>query len=138
MWPFHKKEKRSSLSNPQAWLVDMFTGGTKSATGVNVTPDRALQASAVHACVRVLAETIASLPLHVYKRLDRGKEKATDHYLYPILHDAPNPEMTSFEFRETMMGHLCLRGNAYAEKVFDRAGRIKELWPLNPDRNTVS
>ncbi|GIK15011.1 MAG: hypothetical protein BroJett002_37180 [Candidatus Brocadia sinica] len=138
MWPFHRKEKRSSLSNPQAWLVDMFTGGTKSATGVNVTPDRALQASAVHACVRVLSETIASLPLHVYKRLDRGKEKATDHYLYPILHDAPNPEMTSFEFRETMMGHLCLRGNAYAEKVFDRAGRIKELWPLNPDRVTVT
>lgn len=138
MWPFSRKEKRSSLSNPQAWLVDMFTGGTKSATGVNVTPDRALQASAVHACVRVLSETIASLPLHVYKRLDRGKEKATDHYLYPILHDAPNSEMTSFEFRETMMGHLCLRGNAYAEKVYDRAGRIKELWPLNPDRVTVA
>lgn len=138
MWPFHKKEKRSSLSNLQAWLVGMFTGGTKSATGVNVTPDRALQASAVYACVRVLAETIASLPLHVYKRLDRGKEKAVDHYLYSILHDAPNPEMTSFEFRETMMGHLCLRGNAYAEKVYDRAGRIKELWPLNPDRVTVT
>ncbi len=137
MWPFSRKEKRSGLSNPQAWLVDMFTGGTKSATGVNVTPDRALQASAVYACVRVLAETIASLPLHVYKRLARGKEKATDHYLYPILHDAPNPEMTSFEFRETMMGHLCLRGNAYAEKVIDRAGRVKELWPLNPDRVTV-
>lgn len=126
------------MSNPQAWLVDMFTGGTKSATGVNVTPDRALQASAVYACCRVLSETIASLPLHVYKRLDRGKEKAVDHYLYPILHDAPNPEMTSFEFRETMMGHLCLRGNAYAEKVYDRAGRIKELWPLNPDRVTVA
>lgn len=137
MWPFSRKEKRSGLANPQAWLVDMFTGGTKSATGVNVTPDRALQASAVYACVRVLAETIASLPLHVYKRLARGKEKATDHYLYPILHDAPNPEMTSFEFRETMMGHLCLRGNAYAEKVIDRAGRVKELWPLNPDRVTV-
>lgn len=138
MWPFSRKEKRSGLANPQAWLVDMFTGGTKSATGLNVTPDRALQASAVYACVRVLAETIASLPLHVYKRLARGKEKATDHYLYPILHDAPNPEMTSFEFRETMMGHLCLRGNAYAEKVYDRAGRIKELWPLNPDRVTVA
>lgn len=137
MWPFSRKEKRSGLANPQAWLVDMFTGGTKSATGLNVTPDRALQASAVYACVRVLAETIASLPLHVYKRLARGKEKATDHYLYPILHDAPNPEMTSFEFRETMMGHLCLRGNAYAEKVIDRAGRVKELWPLNPDRVTV-
>lgn len=137
MWPFSRKEKRSGLANPQAWLVDMFTGGTKSATGLNVTPDRALQASAVYACVRVLAETIASLPLHVYKRLARGKEKATDHYLYPILHDAPNAEMTSFEFRETMMGHLCLRGNAYAEKVIDRAGRVKELWPLNPDRVTV-
>lgn len=90
---------------------------------------------AVHNCVRVLAETIASLPLHVYRRLEgsKGKEKAPEHYLYPVLHEIANPEMTSFELRETMVGHLCLRGNAYAEKVFDRAGRVKELWPLNPD-----
>lgn len=136
MWPFKKKEKRS-LANPEKWLVDMFAGGTKSATGKYVTPDTALQVSAVYACVRVLSETIASLPLHVYRRLDSGKARDADHYLYPLLHDAPNPEMTSFEFRETMMGHLCLRGNAYAEKVIDRVGRVKELWPLHPDRVTV-
>lgn len=127
--------RRSGIANPQKWLIDYFTGGTKSAAGINVTPDTALQASAVYACVRVLAETIASLPLHVYKRLEgsKGKEKAPEHYLYPVLHEIANPEMTSFELRETMVGHLCLRGNAYAEKVFDRAGRVKELWPLNPD-----
>lgn len=127
--------RRSGIANPQKWLIDYFTGGTKSAAGINVTPDTALQASAVYACVRVLAETIASLPLHVYRRLEgsKGKEKAPEHYLYPVLHEIANPEMTSFELRETMVGHLCLRGNAYAEKVFDRAGRVKELWPLNPD-----
>lgn len=127
--------RRSGIANPQKWLIDYFTGGTKSAAGINVTPDTALQASAVYASVRVLAETIASLPLHVYRRLGngKGKEKATEHYLYPVLHEIANPEMTSFELRETMVGHLCLRGNAYAEKVFDRAGRVKELWPLNPD-----
>lgn len=127
--------RRSGIADPQKWLIDYFTGGTKSAAGINVTPDTALQASAVYACVRVLAETIASLPLHVYRRLEgsKGKEKAPEHYLYPVLHEIANPEMTSFELRETMVGHLCLRGNAYAEKVFDRAGRVKELWPLNPD-----
>lgn len=129
--------RRAGIANPQQWLVDYFSGGTKSATGITVTPDTALQASAVYACVRVLAETIASLPLHVYRGLPVGKERATDHYLYPLLHNAPNPEMTSFEFRETLIGHLCLRGNAYAEKVFDRAGRVKELWPLSPDAVAV-
>lgn len=106
-----------------------------SATGVKVTPKTALQSAAVYACVRVLAESVASLPLHVYRRRDgRGKDKARDYFLYPLLHSAPNEEMTSFEFRETLMGHLTLWGNAYAEIVYDNAGRARALWPLRPDR----
>lgn len=98
----------------------------------------AMQCTAVFACVRILAETIASLPLVVYRRLlGGGKERATDHYLYPLLHDQPNPEMTSFEFRETLMGHLALRGNAYAEIERDNAGWPVALWPLRPDRMQV-
>lgn len=90
--------------------------------------------TAVYACVRILAETIASLPLLVYERMPRGKQRAPTHPLYPLLHDAPNDEMTSFTFRETMMSHLLLWGNAYAEIEWDNGGRPRALWPLLPDR----
>ncbi len=93
--------------------------------------------SAVYACVRVLSETIASLPLHVYRRTGQGKEKAMDHNLYYLLHDEPNPEMTSFVFRETLMGHLLLWGNAYAQIIRDGRGRVIDLYPLLPDRMEV-
>ena len=136
IWPF-KRDKRS-FANPQQFIVDYFQTGLKSATGRNINADAALQASAVYACVRFLSETIASLPLHIYKKLEGGgKERATDHYLYDILHHDANPEMNSFEFRELIMVHLCLRGNAYIEMVRDNGGRVRELWPLNPDRVTV-
>ena len=114
-------------------------GGISSATGRTVTPESALQLSAVYACVRILAETVASLPLRVYRRRpDGGKEPAPGHPLYHVLHDAGNPEMTAFELRETMMGHLVLRGNSYAE--IERNGYTGDpaaLWPLRPDRMTV-
>lgn len=121
---------------PPGWVGKSV--GWDTATGVDVSPDKSLQVSAVFACVRILAETVASLPLLVYRRLGNdGKTRAPDHYLYSLLHDAPNPEMTSFQFRETMMGHLCTWGNAYAEIEFDQAGRIIALWPLRPDRIMV-
>jgi HK97 family phage portal protein len=133
-----KWERRSSLANPDKWLTEWFTGRWQSNAGVNVTPQTALQYSAIFACVRILAETLASLPLNIYKRLPGGgKEKAVDHYLYQILHELPNPEMTSFEFRETLMGHLALWGNAFAEIERNNAGRIIGLWPLRPDCMTV-
>ena len=93
--------------------------------------------SAVYACVRVLSETIASLPLHVYRRTGQGKEKAMDHNLYYLLHDEPNREMTSFVFRETLMGHLLLWGNAYAQIIKDGRGKVIGLYPLLPDRMEV-
>ena len=74
-----------------------FFGPTPS--GKTVNERTAMATSAVYACVRVLSETIASLPLHVYRRTGQGKEKAMDHNLYYLLHDEPNPEMTSFVFR---------------------------------------
>lgn len=131
-------EIRSTLADPQPWLMEALGGG-KVASGVVINEETAMQSTAVLACVRILAETIASLPLPVYRRLaGGGKERATDHYLYSILHDQPNPEMTSFEFREALMGHLALWGNAYAEVVRDEAGRVGALWPLRPDRMRVS
>ena len=87
-----------------------FFGGSTS--GKSVNERSAMQMTAVYACVRVLAEAIAGLPLHLYRYTDGGgKEKTTDSNLYALLHDEPNPEMTSFVFRETLMTHLLLWGN---------------------------
>ena len=97
-----------------------------------------MQTTAVYACVRILAETLASLPLHTYKRTAKGKGKAMDHPLYYLLHDEPNPEMTSFVFRETLMGHLLLWGNAYAQIIRDGRGKIVALYPLMPDKMSVN
>lgn len=96
-----------------------------------------MQTTAVYACVRILAETIASLPLHTYKISEDGKQKARDHPLYHLLSDAPNPEMTSFVFRETLMGHLLLWGNAYAQIIRDGRGNVIALYPLMPDMMKV-
>ncbi|MEW6903256.1 phage portal protein [Trueperella pyogenes] len=111
-------------------------GGTTS--GRAVTERSAMQLTAVYSCVRVLAEAIAGLPLHVYKTApDGGKEKAVDHPLYRLLHDEPNPEMTSFVFREVLMTHLLIWGNAYAQIIRNGRDEVIGLYPLMPDRMTV-
>lgn len=116
------------------WLQDLFAG-RPTYTGINLTEQRALTHSAVFACVHVLAQTLAMLPLNVYRTLPNGgKSRAHDHPLNRILHDVPNPEMNSFLFRETLQGHLGLWGNAYAEIQRNRYGDIVALWPLRPDR----
>jgi|YNPBryunderm2012_1023409.scaffolds.fasta_scaffold06001_2 HK97 family phage portal protein len=114
------KERRKSLWNT-------------SLTGVAITSDNALRASAVYACVRLLSESVAMLPLVLYRQNGRSKEKALDHPLYGLLHDAPNGEMTAFDYRQLLMVHLCLRGNAYSYIEYAPNGRIIGLWPLNPD-----
>ena len=97
-----------------------------------------MQTTAVYACVRILAEAVASLPLHVYEYQDDGGKKLVyDHPLYYLLHDEPNPEMTSFVFRETLMSHLLIWGNAYAQIIRDGAGRVLGLYPLLPDKMDV-
>lgn len=131
-------EKRSNLSTPERWVIDWFTGGMQSKSGVSVTEETALYSSAVYASIRILSETIASLPLPVYKRLNNGgKEKARDHPLYKILHDQPNEEMTAFSFWETLVSHINLWGNGYAEIEFNNAGSIVALWPLPPNKVKV-
>ena len=129
---FHSRDKpTNSLSS----TLQYYFG--RSAAGQTVNQRTAMQVTAVYACVRILAESIAGLPLHVYRYKDKGKEMVTDHPLYPLLHDEPNPEMTSFIFRETLMGHLLLYGNAYAQIIRDGYGRVKWLYPLMPDRMDV-
>lgn len=110
----------------------------RTTSGKPVNERTAMQTTAVYACVRILAEAIASLPVHVYEYQDDGGKKLVhDHPLYYLLHDEPNPEMTSFVFRETLMSHLLIWGNAYAQIIRDGAGRVLGLYPLLPDKMEV-
>ena len=109
----------------------------RTTSGKTVNERTALQTTAVYACVRILSETIASLPLHVYRYTEGGKTKDTEHVLYTLLHDEPNPDMTSFVFRETLMSHLLIWGNAYAQILRDRSGQVIGLYPLLPDQMSV-
>ena len=113
-----------------------YMGGTTS--GKTVTERSAMQMTAVYSCVRILAEAVAGLPLHLYRYTDGGgKEKALDHPLYRLLHDEPNPEMSSFVFRETLMTHLLLWGNAYAQVIHNGKNEVIALYPLMPNKMSV-
>ena len=114
----------------------VFYFGT-SGSGKAVNARTAIQVSTVYACVRVIAETIASLPLHVYEETEKGAAKATEHPLYRILHDEPNSEMTSFVWREAMLTHLLLYGNSYSQIIRNGRGHVLGLYPLLPDRMEV-
>jgi len=140
------RERRSSLENPQSplsfpaeWLLDIFNGG-RTDSGIRVSELTALQVATVFACVNLISSTIGALPLQVFERLITGEQKrlgkrvAVDHDLHDVLHDEPNPEMTSITFRRTLQLHMLLWGNGYAEVQRDGANRIVALWPRNPAR----
>ena len=130
---FRSRDKpQNSYDSPS---YTYFFGRTHA--GKRVTDRTALQHTVVYACVRVLSEAIASLPLHVYKYTDKGKERVQQHPLFYLLHDQPNPEMTSFVFRETLMSHLLIYGNAYAQIIRNGRGEVIGLYPLMPDRIKV-
>ena len=131
---FKARDKpKDSLSGSR---YNFFFGGTTAGKAVN--EHTAMQMTAVYSCVRILAETLAGLPLHVYKYNDTGgKEKYLRHPLYKLLHDEPNPEMTSFTFRETLMIHLLLWGNAYAQIIRNARGEVIALYPLMPNKMSV-
>ena len=109
-----------------------------AASGKNVTEETAIQISTVYACVRVLAETIASLPLNVYESDGKGGSRiAQNHPLEYLLHDAPNEEMTSFIWREQMMTQILLRGNSYSQIVRSGKTAILSIYPLLSSNMTV-
>ena len=132
---FNSRDKPKNVSVGSAYRF--FFGG--STAGKNVTERSSMQMTAVYSCVRVLAEAVAGLPLHLYKYTDSGgKDKALEHPLYFLLHDEPNPEMTSFVFRETLMTHLLLWGNAYAQLIRNGRGEVVGIYPLMPNRISVN
>lgn len=129
---FKPKIEDYSISSRYRFLM----GPTAAEKTVNERS--AMQLTAVYACVRILAEGIAGLPLHLYKCGKNGsREKAVDHPLYFLLHDEPNPEMTSFVFRETLMTHLLLYGNCYCQIIRDGRGQVAALYPLMPNQMSV-
>lgn len=131
---FHSRDKPKDQTTGSAFRF--YFGHTTS--GKAVTERSAMQITAVYACVRVLAEAVAGLPLHLFRlKGNAGKEKATDISLYFLLHDEPNPEMTSFVFRETLMCHLLLWGNAYAQIIRNGKGEVVALYPLMANKMTV-
>ena len=130
---FRSRDKPQDRTSGSAYSFFLGT----SSSGKRVNERSAMQMTAVYSCVRILSEAVASLPLHLYRYTQEGTEKAADHSLYTIIHDEPNPEMTSFVFRETLMTHLLLWGNAYAQIIRNGKGEILALYPLMPDRMNV-
>lgn len=137
-------EKRSSLATPEKWLVDWFSGGgIETNAGVRVTSATAMYCGVVYACIDILARTVGSLPLYLYRRLpEGGKELARNHPLFKLMRRRPNPEMTAMRYRSTLQGHLASWGNAYSfidwELTGPNAGYPRAIWPLRPDKIQVS
>ena len=116
---------------------DPYWSNFASLTGGPVNPASAQGVSAVYACVSAISETVASLPLILYKRDGEGRSPAPDHPLYRVLHDQANENQTALEFREWMQAAVLLRGNAFARIMRGNDGQVRELLPLSPDRVTV-
>ncbi len=131
---FKSRDKPQNSTNGSSYRF--FFGG--STAGKIVTEHSAMQMTAVYSCVRILAEAVAGLPLHLYSYNDNGgTDKEVKHPLYSLLYSEPNPEMTSFVFRETLMTHLLLWGNAYAQIIRNGKGEVIALYPLMPNRMSV-
>lgn len=131
-------QKRMSVADLDRIMDMMAGGGPPTWSGNRVDENSSLANPTVWSCTRVISEAYASMPTHVYKRLSDGdREIATGHYLYSLLHDQMNPELTAFNWRELAVGHLCTWGNHYSLIEWDMAARAKWMYPLPPDRVKV-
>ena len=131
--------KRMSVADLDRIMDLAVGGGPETWSGNKVDENSSLTNPAVWACVRVISEAFASMPRHIFRRKpDGGKEIARDHYLYSVIHDQANPELTAFNYWEIVIAHLCTWGNSYSLIEWDGAQRVKALYPLPPDRVKVS
>ena len=130
-----RKQNKSSAVDIATILSQVFGAPTKA--GIDVTPTRALQCSAVYACVGLLAESLAQLPVKVYRGFDGKRMEDRDNWVYRLLARRPCSWLTSFSWRELAMFCLCLRGDFYAYKVRDAVGHVVELLPLLPGMISV-
>ena len=131
--------RRADMDDRSPWGSFWFEPVTlRTVSGARISTETALRLSAVYACVRILAESMASLPFILYRPgSGRGKVEVTDHWLYQLFHIRPNRYQNPFEWREMLMGHLALRGNAFCRIVGNAKGEITDLIPIHPDRITL-
>ena len=111
--------------------------GLPSNSGVRVSRQTALAVSALFACVQVLSQDVAKVPCVLYRRLGKGKERATEHPLYKLMHQRPSPFQSPFQWKQMKQWHTCLRGNSYSRILYGRGGSIEGLLPLHPDRTRI-
>ena len=147
--PKKQKNKKRARDEPKGFDMQRFENSVRDSgqtfvfgraeSGEKVDEKSAMQISTVYVCVRLLADSVAQFPLHLYKYTDgdNGKEKARDHPLYKILYRQANSEMSSYSFWETAMVHLPLWGNSYSQIVRERKNRILGLYPLLPENVEV-
>jgi len=124
------------LENPDEGAQSSGPTSLKTESGLHLKDERAMQLSAVWSCVRLISETVGSLPLGVYEKTPAGRVPAEDHYLHELLRVSPNALMSPLEFREAMTLALALWGNAYAYIERNSAGRPVSLMPLHPAHMT--
>lgn len=142
LWPRRVEQRDSSgitLASPNEEFLRGITGGANTDVGKNITPESAIgNTIAVFAAVSLIADSVSTLPMMLYEDQAEGdRRRVSDANPFArLLHRAPNPEMTAQEFYETITGHVCLWGNAYAA-IERQGGRPAGLWPLRPDRMTV-
>lgn len=125
--------RRTDSAEPGDYNVDRWINGPIS-TKTQITEDTALTYSAVFACVRIISETVAVLPWHVYRREGDSREPQPDNPVDYLLSVQPNPEMTASIFRETIQAHVLTWGNGYAEIERSRGGDVVALWPIEPHK----
>lgn len=132
--PIKGLDQQTTAQMPQGGIYIPIESRSTFSESWNTAQDAAMMIATFYACVRVLAESIGSLPLFLYRREEGGgKRRATDHEWYQTFHDAPNPAMTSFSWRELLVSHMATWGDGYNEIAFDPLGRL-QLWPIRPDR----
>lgn len=135
---FRRREERAAtLSEPPAWLMSALGVGGKTASGRKVSVQTALGLVPVFSAVSLISSTVGSLPLIVYRRTPEGRERATGHRSWMLLHSSPNEEMAADELWEIITSHLLLWGNAFIYRKMGPLGRVEELWPVEPSRVQV-
>ena len=137
-WNPFKKEKRDAGQQSTASLATQaifgwLLGGDTTAAGEAINHSTAMQMEDVYNCVRIIAESVASLPLITYQETATGRKEAFDYPLHDLLKVAPNPEMTAFSFFEAMVGCLALTGNCYAQIQWNPRTKLPNaIYPLHP------
>lgn len=131
------KPSETRIASDDPYIAEFF-GLNGSGIGAHVDQQRASGLATAGACISIISQALAAVPLNVYRRTaNGGRERATDHPLYAVLHDMPNGTMTAFEARETMLASLLMSGNAYAALQWNTRGQVTALTPLDPGNVTV-